>query len=181
MSKRKRFKRKFNKFLDFEFPMLVGCLLTLFLVSCYNRAEASELRLDIDDVMLEERMSPAECLAYNAFHESRSEADISNIAIMNVVINRVQSSRFPNTICEVIKQSSQFSWTQDGKPDTIHNPKQYKRLYNLAEVFLINKESFKSISEGADHYVKVDHVTNWDYSKLIYIGRFDDHLFYKHK
>ena len=32
-------------------------------------------------------------------------------------MNRVRSRAFPNTVCDVVWQPSQFSWTKDGRPD----------------------------------------------------------------
>lgn len=41
------------------------------------------------------RLSSIECLAVNAYHESRSESDLANIAIFSVVMNRVSDKRYP--------------------------------------------------------------------------------------
>mgnify|MGYP003316608280 CR=1 FL=1 len=71
------------------------------------------------------------CLALNVYFEARSENMASQIAVSLVVMNRVEDHRFPNTVCEVVKQGltykwkpslpiknrCQFSWYCDGKPD----------------------------------------------------------------
>ena len=64
------------------------------------------------------------CLALNIYFEARGEPDEGKIAVSHVVMNRVASERFPNTICEVVRQGGevrryrcQFSWWCDGRSD----------------------------------------------------------------
>ena len=77
------------------------------------------------------------CLALNMYHEARDQGTAGKLAVSAVVINRVSDSRFPNTICEVIKQGPtrkswrdpsvsypiknrcQFSWYCDGVSDEV--------------------------------------------------------------
>ena len=84
----------------------------------------------------------AECLAKNMYYEARNQGTAGVLAVTAVVFNRVNDSRFPNTICEVvyqgptreswktrktldkndavyypIKNRCQFSWYCDGKSD----------------------------------------------------------------
>ena len=58
---------------------------------------------------------------------------------------------------------------------------QYYRLKNIVEEFLTDKTFYMKIAQGVDHYHKVGHTTNWDYSKLIRRFQVDNHVFYKHK
>jgi N-acetylmuramoyl-L-alanine amidase len=43
-------------------------------------------------------------------HEAKGESLEGQIAVANVVLNRVKSNKFPNTVCGVVKQRGQFSW-----------------------------------------------------------------------
>ena len=45
------------------------------------------------------------CMAMNVYHEARSEPIVGQIAVAQVVINRVNDKRFPDTICGVVKQA----------------------------------------------------------------------------
>ena len=72
------------------------------------------------------------CLALNVYHEAKNQSMIGQIAVAQVVMNRVYDERYPNTICEVVEQGPtyswkpdfpvrnrcQFSWYCDGKSDT---------------------------------------------------------------
>jgi spore germination cell wall hydrolase CwlJ-like protein len=48
------------------------------------------------------------CLALNIFYEARGEPEAGMIAVAQVSINRVNDDRFPNTICDVVKQRTVF-------------------------------------------------------------------------
>ena len=54
------------------------------------------------------------CLAQNIYFESRGESKLGQEAVAWVTLNRVMSQDHPNTICKVVWQSGQFSWTDDG-------------------------------------------------------------------
>ena len=84
------------------------------------------------------------CLAMNMYHEARNQGTAGVLAVSAVVFNRVNDSRFPNTVCGVVEQGPtraswkdpkvrfpikhrcQFSWYCDGKSDKPHNKKEYQ-------------------------------------------------------
>lgn len=109
----------------------------------------------------------------NMYGEARLiEGDLSDdineyIAIGNVVMNRVSSPRFPNTIKDVILQVKQFSWTNTGDPsrekvisflENKQPSETYRRMKIYAEAVMEGKT--KDNSYGADHYV-----ARWLYEK----------------
>lgn len=53
------------------------------------------------------------CLAKNIFHEAGIEPDIGKYAVAQVTLNRVASSKYPNTVCKVVLDRYQFSWAND--------------------------------------------------------------------
>ena len=55
------------------------------------------------------------CAAQNIYFESRGEPDIGQVAVALVVLNRVNDRRWPSTICDVVWQDKQFSWTHRSK------------------------------------------------------------------
>ena len=46
------------------------------------------------------------CLAENMYHEAKNQGTASWSAVASVTFNRIRDSRFPNTVCEVVKQGS---------------------------------------------------------------------------
>lgn len=65
-----------------------------------------------------------ECLALNIYHEARGEPPEGQLAVAQVVLNRASDRRFPNHVCDVVKDGGeemryrcQFSWWCDGRSD----------------------------------------------------------------
>jgi len=65
------------------------------------------------------------CLAEAIYHEARGEPETGQWAVANVILNRVQSARYPGSICGVVFQNvsagsheCQFSFACDGRADT---------------------------------------------------------------
>lgn len=51
------------------------------------------------------------CFAKNLYFEAGNQSRQGMIAVGNVVLNRVDDDYFPDTICQVVFQNNQFSWT----------------------------------------------------------------------
>lgn len=64
-----------------------------------------------------------ECLAQAIYHEARGEPEDGQWAVATVILNRVNSSRYPTSVCEVVFQNAakrnrcQFSFACDGASD----------------------------------------------------------------
>ena len=54
-----------------------------------------------------DRFEELYCLANNIYFESRNQPKLGRIAVGQVTMNRVNSKRFPNTVCEVVKQGGE--------------------------------------------------------------------------
>ena len=57
--------------------------------------------LDMSDIDPEQ----AYCLAENIYYESKSEDIQGQYAVASVTLNRANDPRFPNTVCDVVKQT----------------------------------------------------------------------------
>ena len=146
-----------------------------------------------------------ECLALNMYHEARNQETAGLFAVSAVVLNRVNDPRFPNSVCEVIKQGPireswktrqhenlpaseriyypiknrcQFSWYCDGKSDTPHNKEKYKELLDLAEAIMYNEISFVDITDGALFYHAYYVTPGWSKTKQKTV-EIQDHIFYR--
>ena len=58
------------------------------------------------------------CLALNIYYEARGESYLGKLAVAKVTINRTKDPKFPDTICDVVYQPGQFSWTAQGPRKT---------------------------------------------------------------
>lgn len=73
------------------------------------------------------------CLALAIFHESGNQSVIGKQSVAEVVINRVRSEKYPDTVCSVIKQNNQFSWYN--KNVSLNNPPRiiYKNTQSMQQ------------------------------------------------
>ena len=67
------------------------------------------------------------CMAQNIYHEARGETLAGQLAVANVTMNRVHSGIFPDSVCKVVYQRGQFSWTSKSSHKK-HVPTQYVEL-----------------------------------------------------
>ncbi len=185
MNKRSKFKTKLNPWktkrglIESPIWLAVGLVAGL-LISCDS--EAARVVPPPYHDMKNKQLSTLECHAVNLYHESRGESDLANLMIMSVVENRVNDPRHEaDNVCDAVFYPKAFSWVHDGKSDKIVDIKSYKRLYKLAEQFLLNKDAYVSMAEGSDHYHTVGLKTNWNYRVLDYIGQVDNHVFFRWK
>jgi spore germination cell wall hydrolase CwlJ-like protein len=130
------------------------------------------------------------CLALNTYHEARDQPFIGQVAVAQVVMNRVRDDRYPDNPCDVIKQGPtyswaedypvrhrcQFSWYCDGKSDKPRDTKAYEQARMIAHgVYHGNLDDFV---EGATHYHAHYVYPEWAKSKTRTV-RIDDHIFYR--
>ena len=130
------------------------------------------------------------CLALNTYHEAKNQSMVGQIAVAEVVMNRVADSRYPNTICEVVKQGPkykgsdvpvrhrcQFSWYCDGKSDIPKNEKAWKKAQDYAYLVIYNRITI-DVTEGATHYHETYVKPSWAKTKTR-TTRIESHIFYR--
>lgn len=55
-------------------------------------------------------ITAALCLSLTIYHEARGEDIDGQLAVAQVVMNRVENPRYPDTVCGVVTQRKQFSY-----------------------------------------------------------------------
>ena len=109
------------------------------------------------------------CHAVNLFFEARGESPLGQRWVLDVVINRVESKSWDNTICGVVTAPAQFSWYTKHKEDMPKSPMlwedyiynlykdnetelaAWQRCYLLALKHYLTSDS--DLSEGSNHYM----------------------------
>ncbi|MFD2174872.1 cell wall hydrolase [Rhodobacter lacus] len=95
-----------------------------------------------------------QCLAQTLYHEARGESIPGQVAVAEVVLNRVDDPRFPRTVCGVVKQGSsqgcQFSWTCDGRSDRIGDRAAWDRAARIARAMLDGAP--RALTDGATFF-----------------------------
>ena len=177
----------------------------MVLLTSTAMASASTFQNVITDELYTEQNHPElYCLAQNIYFEAKSEPLAGQYAVADVVLNRVKDNRYPNTICEVVKEGPikeswktrqhadlsdeervyfpkrnkcQFSWYCDGKPDTIRDGDAWRQAQIVAYRITYN-ERHRGLTEGATHY-HADYVHPKWASTLQLVGRIATHIFYR--
>ena len=88
------------------------------------------------------------CLALNVYFEARGETAAGQLAVAMVTMNRVKSRHYPSTVCGVVWQPHQFSWTHDGKSDRPTDRRAWKLAQKIAYFVY---ERFDTLSARAKH------------------------------
>ncbi|WP_296418505.1 cell wall hydrolase [Pseudooctadecabacter sp.] len=96
------------------------------------------------------------CLAEALYFEARGESARGLFAVGEVILNRVDSARFPSTLCGVINQGTgrqyacQFTYTCDGNPERIHEQGAWIRVGKVARLLMDGAP--RTLTDGALYY-----------------------------
>jgi len=161
-----------------------------------NASAYDEKLIAFEESIFVARKQSIECMALNIYHEARSLSTAGRLAVAQVTLNRVNSQKYPNTICEVVYQGKhwvakdgskyprknlcQFSWYCDGRNDLPTNKKMYNESIELATQVVDGKWP-DDITDGAMYYYAnyID-PPKWTKGK-IRAATIDVHRFYRYK
>ncbi|MBW4330734.1 cell wall hydrolase [Stakelama sp. CBK3Z-3] len=75
------------------------------------------------------------CLATGVYFESKGESLAGQLAVADVILNRAQSQRFPDSVCSVLTQRSQFSFVRGGRlPKPRVNSRAWRTAVAVAKI-----------------------------------------------
>ncbi len=96
------------------------------------------------------------CLSEALYFEARGESAAGLFAVAEVILNRVASPAFPDSVCGVIRQGTgkrfqcQFTYTCDGRPEVIGDPAAWARVGKVARAMLDGAQP--NLTDGATYY-----------------------------
>ena len=130
-----------------------------------------------------QRASSEKCLAEAVYFESRGEVKRGQIAVAQVVMNRVFSGFYPNSVCGTVYQNShrklacQFTFACDGIPDKIEEPDMWEQAKEISRDMLDGKLWLSEIGHSTHYHAYWVH-PSWvnEMRKLYKIGV---HSFYR--
>lgn len=118
--------------------------------------------------------NPVLCLAQNIFYEAGNEPYEAQQAVAATVFNRVAMPWYPNTICGVVYQKRQYSWTLDYSRWKRRPPSRYMEL---AKTFLQERDMIVAVLD-VTHFHHVDISPKWA-GQLQFAGTIGAHHFYE--
>jgi N-acetylmuramoyl-L-alanine amidase len=137
----------------------------------------------------------AHCLAIGLYHEARGESELGQIAVAQVILNRVKSRKYPDSICGVVFENEhrsnacQFSFACDGRSDKPEDWASYQAMKKLADDMLCAgscnhqagrkppQERLPAAMRRASLYHTTAVRPGWS-SRIRRVGRIGAHIFY---
>jgi len=171
------------------FFLVVGLMVVVSLISMFvsiktdNYMKMTGLPANLT---VKEREAQIQCLTQNIYWEAASEPFEGKVAVAQVTMNRMNSGKFPTTVCEVVQQRNvfydkvvcQFSWFCEStyKTRPVY-PKHWEESEAVAKKVLLEGFRLDSLKEAL--YYHADYVNpKWNKDKITKIGQ---HIFYKDK
>jgi spore germination cell wall hydrolase CwlJ-like protein len=135
-------------------------------------------RLDL----AEREKAELDCLAQAVYYEARSESTKGQMAVAEVVMNRVNDSRFPKTVCGVVYQGQtrevgcQFTFTCDGSLRIAPSGPAWDRARDVALHVALGLN--KPVTNHATHY-HTDYVNPYWSPGMVKTASVGQHIFYR--
>ncbi|MEM7663852.1 MAG: cell wall hydrolase [Pseudomonadota bacterium] len=132
---------------------------------------------EAEDIAAEHR-----CLSEAVYYEARSESTSGQLAVAEVIMNRVRDHRFPNSVCEVVYQGAtrttgcQFTFTCDGALNRKPRGRKWEAAQTVATHVLMDLHERRTGSATHYHATYVDPLWN---AGLVRTNRIDTHIFYR--
>jgi spore germination cell wall hydrolase CwlJ-like protein len=125
------------------------------------------------------------CLAQAVYFEARGESYRGQVAVAQVVMNRLAHPLYPKTICNVVFQDSkhrgacQFSFACDGRSEKATEPEAWKQAEEIANK-VASGEIYLPEVANATHYHASYVYPDWA-PRLKRVTKIGMHIFYKFK
>ena len=123
-----------------------------------------------------------QCLAEAVYYEARSESESGQLAVAEVIMNRVRDHRYPNTACDVVYQGAtrttgcQFTFTCDGALDRAPRGWRWDKAKSIAAHVMLELQEERT--GGATHYHATYVNPVWN-AGLIKTGHIGTHIFFR--
>lgn len=152
-------------------------------VSDAERSLSFSADTDLEHSIARADFDPAarDCLADAIYHEAKNTGPIGLQAVAHVVMNRVASTEFPNTVCGVVSHGEargrcQFAYRCDGLAETYDDRPAHRRALALAESFLTNPPA--DITKGARFFHASWARPNAFFKSRPRVGKYGGNTFY---
>lgn len=148
-----------------------------------READSAEKQIYTGLIAPENMAKEQRCLAEAVYFEARSESEQGRAAVAQVVLNRVKSGLYPNSVCGVVYQNSsrhlacQFTFTCEGKSLRITEPGPWRDATRIAREVYDGTTYLAEV--GASTHYHADYVRPYWARKLKKMDTIGRHVFYK--
>ena len=136
----------------------------------------------LDRVEVDEASEEWRCLAEAMYFEARGEGVEGQLAVAEVILNRVDSARYPDTVCGVVRQGAgdggacQFSYNCDGRKNHVGNAEAWDRIGRIAWLMLEGRP--RTLTDEALFFHATSVRPSWS-RKFVRTTRIGRHVFYR--
>ena len=122
------------------------------------------------------------CLKEAIYHEARGEDVLGQFAVAEVILNRVDSPFYPDTICGVVHQNAhrrnacQFSYACNGRSRAMSDRQARALAAQIADILMSGAP--RELTAGATHFHAARVSPSWARS-FDRTARFGEHIFYR--
>ncbi|WP_323008151.1 cell wall hydrolase [Pseudorhodobacter sp.] len=123
------------------------------------------------------------CLAKALYFEARGETVKGQFAVAEVILNRVDSRAYPNSVCAVVNQGAndrvkgcQFSFACDGRADTVGEKAAFSDAGKIARLMIDGAP--RALTGGATHFHTTNVRPGWA-RRFPNTAKIGSHLFYR--
>lgn len=134
------------------------------------------------------QLTDLQCLTANLYFEARGEKPIGMLAVADVTKNRVQSKKYPGSVCTVVFQKHQFSWVKQQSWNSIQkvlngsvsgfraaDRAAYQKAKEIAQKSI--KGLVRVLPESSLHYHATYVKPSWSRKMKVY-AKIGTHVFY---
>jgi spore germination cell wall hydrolase CwlJ-like protein len=114
------------------------------------------------------------CLASAVYFESKGEPLDGQLAVAQVILNRVEDGRFGRDICAVVKAPKQFSFVRGGSMPAPTNMAQWETAKAIA--LIAASGSWPEVVPDATHFHATRVSPGWKLRRVATVGQ---HVFYR--
>ncbi len=114
------------------------------------------------------------CLASAVYFESKGEPLDGQLAVAQVIVNRVEDGRFGRDICAVVKAPRQFSFVRGGSMPAPSNMAQWQTAKAVALIAMSG--SWPEVVPDATHFHATRVSPGWRLRRVAQVG---SHVFYR--
>lgn len=151
-------------------------------------AVASTSEPEVEAVEAEKPTDELFCLTEAIYFEARGENERGQFAVGRVILNRVESRSYPDSICEVVYQNAerlnacQFSFVCDGDSNPVTEPVKWKEALSRAQALIACEDRCHHDDPhrtlwASTHY-HADYVNPDWAAKLVRTAQVGQHIFY---
>ncbi len=126
---------------------------------------------DVDSGQMDENMR---CLAGAVYYESKGEPLAGQLAVAQVILNRVEDGRFGHDICAVVKAPKQFGFVKAGSFAMPAQSVNWETARAIALIAIAN--GWPEIVPDATHFHATRVNPGWKLRRIATVGQ---HVFYR--